>query len=83
MRRIFLSFSHVQATGADEEGAYKERFDNDNDHNLAKSPALRSARRSRYRLHHRALQSRFREDARQRRQLQLRVRGVTCEPGSG
>lgn len=71
----------MQAIGTNEEGAHKERFDN-NDHILAESTALRSARRSRHRLHHRALQSRFRQDARQR-QLQLRVRGVTREPGSG
>lgn len=59
-----LSFSHVQAIRTDEEGTHKERFNNDNDHYIAESPALGSTRRSRYRLHHRALQPRFREDAR-------------------
>lgn len=76
-------FSDVPATGTDEERAHKERLDHDDVLVIAESAALRPTRRPRHRLHYRALQPRSRQDARQRRQLQLRVRGVAREPGPG
>lgn len=80
----WFSCSDVQAIGANEKGADKERFHGHDDHVLLvpEPSADQSTRKSRHRVHNGAEQPGFRENSRQRGKLQLRVRRPPREPGS-
>lgn len=78
------SCSDVQAIGANEKGADKERFHGHDDHVLlvAEPPAGQSTGKSRHGVHDGAGEPGLRENPRQRGKLQLRVRRPPREPRS-